>query len=90
MDIGVDRANQIITSRIEEEITWTRGAKICTFLLIITTFLSLVVFIAAGTVFGQIEAALFLIAATLLFGLVIALGRKRTLIVYQGGPANLG
>jgi hypothetical protein len=77
-----------VSARIEEDVATTPGGNICGFFLVVTILVSAVIFGVAETVFGQIEAGLFLIAGTLLFGLGIVLGRKRTYVVYQVDTAS--
>jgi hypothetical protein len=78
-----DKLKPAPTASIEEKVTATAFGQFCMFLLGVTAFVTTLMFIGAKTVFNEMEAGIFLIAGTLLFGLGIAIGRTRSYAVYQ-------
>lgn len=68
---------------IVEEIQITAGGVICFILLIGTIVLAISAYSTAATVFQQIEAGVSLIAGCILWGLGVALGRRRTYRIYR-------
>ena len=66
-----------------EETQVTPGGAICFALLVITVIGSFFAYGKATTIFQQIEAGVSLIAGSILFGLGVAIGRKRTYRIYR-------
>ncbi len=74
-----------VIATIEEEVRLTAWGVISLILLILSVIGSLMVSAGATTVFQQIEAGVSLISGLLLFGLGVALGRRRTYRVVRSG-----
>lgn len=72
------QASGEVIATIEEEVRLTGWGAISLILLILTVIGSLIISAGATTVFQQIEAGVSLISGLLLFGLGVALGRRRT------------
>lgn len=68
---------------ITENIRMTAWGLLCVIMLIVMIVGSLVAYAHATTVFQQIEAGVSLIAGVLLFGLGVALGRRRSYTIYR-------
>lgn len=66
-----------------EEVSMTAGGVLCLLLLIGTVLLSVGGYAAAKTVFQQIEAGVSLMSGCIIFGLGVALGRRRTFRIYR-------
>jgi hypothetical protein len=71
------------TAVIVEQVRSTVGGAISAFFLLLTWVASIVVYAASNTVFQQIEAGVALVAGTILCGLGVALGRRRTYRIYK-------
>lgn len=72
------QASGEVIATIEEEVRLTAWGAISLILLILTVIGSLIISTGATTVFQQIEVGVSLISGLLLFGLGVALGRRRT------------
>ena len=68
---------------ITEDIRATGGGALSFLLLLVAIFVSVVSYNTATTVFQQIEAGVGFIGSAIIFGLGIALGRRRTYTVYR-------
>lgn len=80
-----DPATEIAT--IEEDVRLTGWGVFSLMLLILSVAFTAFAGMAAKTVFQQIEAGVSMIASLLLFGLGVALGRRRTYRIYRSaGP----
>lgn len=68
---------------IHERSTPTFAGNICAVLLVLSVFFSARSYLEATTILQQIQATLAMIAGILLFGLGVALMRKRTYRVFE-------
>jgi len=68
---------------IVEDVAITAGGRISMAMLVLTIIYAVLVYVAAKTVFQQIEAGVTLIGGSIIWGLGIAVGRVRTYRVYR-------
>ncbi|UGY23555.1 hypothetical protein HU675_0037300 [Bradyrhizobium septentrionale] len=71
------------TAVIEEQSRLTGGGVICALLLVLSLLGTMGLYVEAKTVFQQIQAGVAMIAAILLFGLGVAVLRRRTYKVFE-------
>ncbi|MGY2988707.1 hypothetical protein [Bradyrhizobium sp. USDA 4508] len=74
---------------IEVQSTLTGGGQFCAVMLALSIFASVSLYLAATTVFLQIQAGVAMIAGILLFGLGIALCRTTTYTVFDAKPVAM-
>ncbi|MDN5003976.1 hypothetical protein ACFQZO_24365 [Bradyrhizobium sp. GCM10027634] len=68
---------------IDEQSSLTGGGQICAVLLVVSVALSMALYSQANTVFQQIQAGVAMICGILLFGLGVAVLRKRTYKIFE-------